>query len=152
MAMPGYTRWIADNEVRNGAQSIAGGLRGAQAAAITRNLNTQFVLGAGGWSVQMADPPNAVLQTGSFAEGSRNAVFVGVDAGGLPATTIVFNALGQVPTNAANLVQVDVSMPSVAGTRALRVLVGATPSGVPFHGVKLCDPLFAFPDPKGCPP
>jgi hypothetical protein len=99
----------------------------------------------------MADPPNAVLQTATFAEGSRNAVFTGVDTGGLPATTIMFNALGQVPINAANLVRVDVTVPSVAGSRSLRVIVGQTQAGVPFHGVKLCDPLFASPDPKACP-
>ncbi len=116
MAMPGYTLWVLDNEIRNGAQSVATGLRAAQAAAISRNLNVQFVLGAGGWTVQMADPPNAVLQTASFLEGSRNATFTGLDAGGVAATTISFNALGQVIAG-ANLVRVDVTVPTNA-TRA----------------------------------
>lgn len=153
LALPGYTLWLADSEIRNGAQSVANGLRTAQAAAISHNLDAQFVLGATGWNVAMVATPLVPLQTASFNEGSQRATFAGIDQGGLAATTIAFNALGQAIFNATNLVRVDVSMPSVAGTRALRVLVGFLPtSNVPFHGVKLCDPAWAWPDPKGCPP
>ena len=150
MAMPGYTLWVLDNEIRNGAQSVAAGLRAAQAAAISRNLNVQFVLAPGGWTVQMANPPNTVLETASFAEGSRNVLVTGLDAGGAAATTISFNALGQVITG-ANVVRIDVTVPSVAPSRSLRVIVGETQAGLPFHGVKLCDTKFTLPDPKACP-
>jgi len=147
MAMPGYVRWVADAEILNGAESIANGLREAQADAIARNLNVQFVLAGGGWAVQMADPPNATLTRATFQEGSRNATVVGVDAGGLGATTVAFSALGQVLPNATNLVQIDVTEPAVAGTRPLRIIVGNGRTGV-----KICDPLFANPaDPKACP-
>ena len=154
LALPNYTQWMADSEIRNGAQSVANGLRAAQAAAISHNLDAQFVLGATGWNVAMVATPLVPLQTGSFNEGQR-ATFVGIDQGGLAATTIAFNALGQATLNPTNLVRVDVSLPSVAGTRPLRVLVGFLPtSAVPFHGVKLCDPAWTLidpNDPKACP-
>jgi type IV fimbrial biogenesis protein FimT len=149
LAMPSYTLWVADSEIRNGAQSVAGGLRTAQAAAITHNIDAQFVLAANGWSVAMVDTPLVPIQTGSFNEGAKNVTFIGVDATPAAATTIAFNALGQVVPNAGNLVQIDVTMPSMAGTRPLRVLVGNGRTGV-----KLCDPdpAIVFPDPKACPP
>ena len=62
------------------------------------------------------------------------------------ATTVAFNALGQMTTDPANLVQVDLSMPAVASTRPLRVLVGNGRTGV-----KICDPALAATDPAGCP-
>jgi len=47
-------------------------------------------------------------------------------------------------------VLVNVSMPSMAGSRPLRVVIGDRLTGT---GIKLCDPAFANPiDPKYCPP
>jgi prepilin-type N-terminal cleavage/methylation domain-containing protein len=147
LAMPAYTLWIADGQIRNGAESIGNGLRYAQATAISQNANAQFVLGATGWTVAMVDTPTVVIQTASFDEGARHATFTGVDSGSVAATTVAFSALGQVIPGAANLVQVDVTMPAIAGTRPLRVLIGNGRTGV-----KLCDPKFPWPDAKGCPP
>jgi prepilin-type N-terminal cleavage/methylation domain-containing protein len=160
LAMPGYMMWVSDSEILNGAESVANGLRTAQAAAISRNLNVQFVLGANGWTVEMADPPNAVLETASYQEGARNTTFAGVDAGALPATTVAFSALGQIVPNATNLVQVDIAKPSVTGTTPLRVVVARNLAvGGSFNGVKICDPryntvgnaLYNLKDPKACP-
>ncbi len=74
---------------------------------------------------------------------------VGKDAAAAAATTVAFNALGQTIPDPANLVQVDLSMPAVASTRPLRVLVGNGRTGV-----KICDriPNGVFPDPRACPP
>ena len=148
LATPLYGVWVADNEVRNGAESVASGLRYAQGAAISHNANAQFVMGGAGWNVTMVDTPLVVLQTGSFTEGSADrATYVAVDATSVPATTVAFNALGQVIPNATNLARVDVSMST--GSRVWRVLVGAGRTGV-----KLCDPdpKWVFPDPIACPP
>ena len=97
----------------------------------------------------LVDDPAVSIQTGTFLEGSKDVTVVGVDATPIPATTIAFNALGQVLPNAANLVQVDVTMPSMATSRPLRVLVGNGRTGV-----KLCIPPPYMPttDPQGCPP
>jgi type IV fimbrial biogenesis protein FimT len=147
LAIPGYTGWVADNEVRNAAESAASGLRYAQTTAIARNANAQFVLSATGWNVMLVDAPGVPIQTGTFNEGSRHATVVGTNQALGAATTVAFSPLGQVIVNATNLVQVDVTQPGIAGTRALRVLVGNGRTGV-----KLCDPAFPPTDPKGCPP
>jgi len=147
LAMPSYTQWIADNEIRNGAESVASGLRYAQATAVSRNLNAQFVLNATGWNVSMVDDPLVSLQTASFNEGSSNATIIALDTTALvAATTVAFNPLGQVIVNAGNLARVDVSMPSMAASRPLRVVVGDGRTGV-----KLCNPNAPATDPQGCP-
>jgi type IV fimbrial biogenesis protein FimT len=147
MAMPSYVAWTANAEVRNGAESIASGLRYAQTAAVHRNNNAQFILSATGWTVTMVATPLTILQRGSFSEGARNTTVVAVDSATAPATTVAFNALGQIVPNATNVQQVDISSP-VPGTRTLRVRIGN-----PGSGIKMCDPFtWAWPDPKGCPP
>jgi len=144
LAVPGYTVWVADSEIRNAAQSVAGGLRYAQAIAISRNLNAQFVLGATGWTVAMVDTPLVPVQSATLNEGSRHVTLTATPVG---ATTVAFNALGQTVTDPANLVQVDVTLPTLAGVRPLRVAIGNL-----LTGVKLCDPYFTDPkDPKTCP-
>ena len=147
MAMPGYVAWVSDSEIRNAAQSIANGLRTAQSTAVSSNANVQFVLTPTDWTVATVDAPLVILKTASLKEGSRNSTIVGINAASTAATTVAFDPLGRVINNAANLVQVDVTLPSIAGTRPLRVLVGNGRTGV-----KMCDPAWAWPDPKGCPP
>jgi type IV fimbrial biogenesis protein FimT len=151
LAAPGYTLWVADSQVRNGAESVADGLRMAQSIAVSRNLNSQFVLSPTGWTIAMVDAPGVILQTGTFNEGAKGLTFTGVDSGGAAATTSTFNALGQ-SAGAGTLVKVDVTNPAVAGSRTLRVITGAySPIGF-LNGVKLCDPSRPASDPQGCPP
>jgi hypothetical protein len=140
---------MSDSEIRNATESAASGLRYAQATAISSNRNAQFVLNPTGWDVMMVDAPLVSIQTAAFNEGAKNVTVVGKDAAALAATTVAFNALGQTITDPANLVQVDLSMPAVASTHPLRVLVGAGRTGV-----KICDPdpMWVFPDPRACPP
>jgi type IV fimbrial biogenesis protein FimT len=149
LAMPGYVQWMSDNEIRNATESTASGLRYAQSAAITSNRNAQFVLSAAGWNVMMVDAPLVSIQTAAFNEGGKNVTVAGKTAGGAAATTVAFDALGQTIPDPANLVQVDLSMPAVASTHPLRVLVGNGRTGV-----KICDPdpKWVFPDPRACPP
>ena len=147
MLLPNYVNWTADSEIRNGAQSIANGLRLAQNTAIARNNNAQFVLTPTGWTVAMVAAPLVPVQVGSLDEGSKHATVFAIDALGIAATTIAFDALGQVIPSATNVVQVDVTAPTLPQTRPLRILVGNGRAGI-----KLCDPGWAWPDPKGCPP
>lgn len=151
LAMPAFTGWVADSEIRNGTESIATGIRYAQATAISQNRNAQFVLAGGGWNVAMVDAPLVPLQSATFGEGSQHVTFTAIDATANPATTVAFSPLGQVIPNGTNLVRVDVTDPAVAGSRSLRILVGFLPVSGVFNGVKICDPKFAWPDPKGCP-
>jgi Tfp pilus assembly protein FimT len=150
MAMPQMALWMSGIDVRVGAQSVAEGMRKAQATANSRNLNSQFALGSAGWIVQVVDNEN-IIDTAPFVEGSRDVTFNAVDVSNSAATTVTFNPLGQVIANATNIAKIDVTGPSAAGTRSLRVIVGTLSGGSTFYGVKLCDPAFPSTDPKGCP-
>jgi type IV fimbrial biogenesis protein FimT len=149
LAVPGYVLWMSDSEIRNATESVASGLRYAQATAISSNRNAQFVLNPTGWNVTMVDAPLVPIQTAAFNEGAKNVTVVGKDTTLAAGTTVAFNALGQTTTDPTNLALVDLSMPAVAKTTPLRVLVGNGRTGV-----KICDPdpKWVFPDPRACPP
>jgi prepilin-type N-terminal cleavage/methylation domain-containing protein len=149
LAMPNYGRWLADSEIQNGAQSLAGGLRFAQAEAVKRNDKIQLVLdnatGSGGWSAQLVD--GTVVQDSYFAEGAARMAFDVTPAG---LTTVTFNGLGMIDAANADATapfrEIDISS-SVSGTHPLRILVGGTRTGI-----KICSTSYTWPDPKACPP
>jgi type IV fimbrial biogenesis protein FimT len=164
LAMPSYSTWIADNQIRNAAESIAGGLRYAQGEAVARNATVEFVLdpttGSGGWAARVIDRLTCAvvdpLQTGTFREGADRTSLTPLPAG---ATTIQFTSLGAMaaPCDASPmLTEVQIgSAAGIAGARNLNVLVGGGLSGVPGQGsrtgIKICDPKWPATDPKGCP-
>ena len=70
LAMPSYSVWIADGQIRNAAESIASGMRYAQSQAVSRNSAVAFVLTpATGWDARL-EIDASILQSGVFAEGS----------------------------------------------------------------------------------
>jgi type IV fimbrial biogenesis protein FimT len=155
MAAPLYTQWVADNQISNGAQSIADGLRIAQTEAVKRNVQIEFVLdgtaGSGGWAVQPVGGP--AIRDGHFSEGADRAQFA-IGPAGL--TTVTFTGIGTIQRPNADGSEpfdtVDVTS-SVAGTRSLRVLVGGPAAGAR-TGIKVCDPAWNAidpTDPKACP-
>lgn len=154
LAIPSYTAWIADSQIRNAAESLGSGLRFAKSQAIIRNEAVRLVLdpttGTGGWQVQL-DSDGTLLQTGSFAESASRAQFTVTPAG---TTQVTYSALGTVmPANtdaSAPMARVRVTIPSA---RELDVVFG---SGVGFNagsGVKICDPSGSLPagDSRACP-
>jgi type IV fimbrial biogenesis protein FimT len=157
LAMPSYSVWIADAQIRNAAESIADGLRYAQSQAVARNSTIEFVLdptvGTGGWTAQQIDrvtcaAVGAPLQLGSFQEGANLAAFAVLPAG---ATKVQFSSLSVIEApcdGSATLTQVQItSATGIAGARDLNVLVGGGRTGI-----KICDPKWPSTDPKGCPP
>jgi type IV fimbrial biogenesis protein FimT len=150
LAIPGYTTWIADAQIRSGAESLGSGLRYAKAQAILRNEPVRLVLdpttGTGGWQVQL-DGTGAVLQRGQFIESARRDTFTVAPPA---ATKVTYTALGQVQaTNtdlSAPMTSVRVTIP---GARELDVVFG----GVGGNGIKICDPSASLPanDQRRCP-
>jgi len=151
LAMPAYTRWVADAQTLDAAETIAAGLRLAYAEAIKRNTTVEFTIdkttGTGGWTVQ--PPGGAVIKGDTFSQGSPLVVVAPTPA---TSTTATFNSFGQresanaAPAPVVPFDSIDVSHP--AGTRPLRVVIDPAKSGI-----KICDPnLPAWPaDPRGCP-
>jgi len=151
LAVPQYATWVADNQIRAGAQLVADGLRLAHAEAVKRNRVTEFVLdpttASGGWTVQ--PPGGPAIESGVFAAGADKVSFV-VTPG--PSRTVTFTGLGLIGVNADATVpftRVVVSS-GVAGTRPLWVQIEAGRTGV-----KICDPYWnsigQSNDPKACP-
>lgn len=150
LALPSYSVWIADAQIRNAAESIASGMRYAQGEALKRNSQVALVLdpttGTGGWTAQfVAD--GSTLQVGTFREGANKTTLTAVPAA---ARTVTFTGLGQVGTNADGTLPITsvqvLSSTGIAGTRNLNVMVGNNRTGI-----KICDPKWPATDPKGCP-
>jgi type IV fimbrial biogenesis protein FimT len=150
LAIPTYSSWVADSQIRNAAESLGSGLRYAKAQAILRNEPVRLVLDpttcTGGWSVQR-DSDGLVLQTGSFSESSCRAQFTVAPAA---ATRVTYSALGMVMSPNTNasvpMTSVRVTIPSA---RELDVVFG----GVAGNGIKICDPSGSLPagDSRACP-
>ena len=155
MSIPAYVRWTGNAQVADAAETIADGLRYAHAEAIKRNTNIEFVLdpttGSGGWTAQLAGG-GAMLKVGKLGEGSNLATLTPLPAGN---TTVTFSPLGQIVNpnadTTAPFAEVDIAGPGA--DRPLNVVVGKYVAGnFQFLGIKICDPQWAWPDPKGCPP
>lgn len=155
LGVPNYVTWIADSQVSNAVESVAGGVRFAQAQAVNLNQPVRFVLTppppgcCWTWTVLLDNPPNTVLRFGTLAEGSQQAAPAVFPAA---ARTVTYTGLGRITVNAdasPSLYRVEFSYPGVAAARKLDAVWGDA-AGV-FTSVKVCDPAWALPDPKACP-
>lgn len=146
-AFPSYRTWIQNTKVRTAAESIQNGIQKARSEALMRNTPVQFTLGANSaWTVQCVnavacpDLAGGVIETRSNQEGNTSVVTIATTPGG--ATDVVFTNLGIKSIAAVNqLTQVDVSVANA--DRNLRITIGGS-------SVRMCDPAFSLPDPKGC--
>ncbi|HZR04056.1 MAG TPA: GspH/FimT family pseudopilin [Burkholderiales bacterium] len=146
-ALPSFSAWIANTQIRNGAEAVLNGLQFARSEAVRLNTNIEFGMqGASGTAWVVTDPAaNTELQRRQ-EEGSSNLNAVATPPG---ATKVTFNGMGWVTTNAdasARITQFDVSSATAtSGTRPLRVVVA------PGGSIKMCDPAVVAPDPRACP-
>ena len=152
MAVPSFSAWLQNQQIRNAAESILNGMQVARGEAIRRNLYVQLTLQSQangtqpGWLV--AEVVSATqIQAWSSAEGAANAQVVPTPAG---SALVTFDGLGRVSNNADGsvpLTQVDVTsvVAATAAMRPLRVMIGN--GGSP----RMCDPQFALAtNPRGC--
>ena len=154
LALPIYSSFMGNSQIRNAAENSLTGVRLAQAAAIKGNSRAKFVIDANAWSVyawndEIADFAVTPTQSYLFAEGASHTTNAPTPAG---ATMVTFDGLGRIVTNAdatASLTRIEFTNPSVANPRKLRIMI----SGIN-TGIKLCDPDpgVAASDPRACPP
>jgi type IV fimbrial biogenesis protein FimT len=175
LAVPSFSTFLQNQQIRNGAESILDGLNFARVQAVRLNapVRFQFVsdLTAGctlstnslSWVVSQSDPTGlcnqpidgttapVIMQVRSGAERTGNVV-IAVTGG----STATFNGLGRLQS--AGITQIDFSNTSgtcqyadpVNGTmRCLRILVSSGGQA------RLCDPQVATPvppviDPRAC--
>jgi type IV fimbrial biogenesis protein FimT len=162
IALPSFTAWIQNQQIRNCAESILNGLQLAKSQAVRSNTNTQLVLTNGSptvanvgaaasttgtnWIIRTYHASNAYsaadfIQARTGQEGSRNATVV---AG---SSSFTFTALGRLVNPPAANVNIDVtSSATYSGKRPMRVVV--SPGGQ----ILMCDPDHVDPsNPQFCP-
>lgn len=164
-ALPSFSAFIRDSQIRTAASAIENGLQLARAEAVRRNdevqfnllgtLNSAAVAGGTDWSVVASDPAtptvfDQAVQTrreSSASTVARVGVADVVSAAaaaagaGLP-DTIVFTGLGRISA-ATPTRQIDIT--GAAGSRRLSVQL--TPGGE----IRLCDPAVSLAtNPQGC--
>jgi len=148
LAMPSFQVMLLNSEVRAAAQSITNGMQRARAEAVARNANVQFVLGTGSsWTVDYVIKPVATdppIDSRLSSEGSAHVTVTALAQDlSTPATTVVFNSMGQVVPNVPWLAQVDLT--AVGASQNLRVEIGAG------GNAKMCEPdLPAGSSPRAC--
>ena len=154
LALPSYSRWIANTQVRNMAESVQNGLRAAQREAAARNGSVSFIL-------TNASPP--VCSSTAATSGTNWAICsgslliqqsVGKAGSGSAAvasgfSSVGFDGLGRTDLGSPAVVSVSSTngaceTPTVEGIRCLNVLL--SPGGK----VRLCDPRLSSPDPSAC--
>ncbi len=152
VALPSFTEWLQNQQLRAASEATLNGLQVARAAAIQRNVLVQFVSGPGtAWTVSEVGTGVAV-QSRAHEEGSPNAVLTITPAA---ATTVTFAPLGSVVANpdaSATVTQIGVSNPAggscqpAGPMRCLRVVISGGGS------LRMCDPTSTLPanDPRAC--
>jgi type IV fimbrial biogenesis protein FimT len=152
IALPNFSTWLQNQQLRAATEATLNGLQVARAAAIRRNVLVQF---------QSAPPTTAwtvtevattlLVQSRAHEEGSPNAVVTATPAG---ATTVTFAPLGSVVANADPLsltvTRLDFTNPAGGSCqpggpmRCLRVAISGGGS------LRMCDPLVGASDPRAC--
>jgi type IV fimbrial biogenesis protein FimT len=150
VALPNFSEWLQNLQLRAASEATLNGLQVARAAAIRRNVLVQFVSGPGtGWTVTEVGT-GLLVQRRAHEEGSPNAVLTVTPAG---ASTVTFAPLGSVVANAdgsATVTQFDVSNPAGGSCqpggpmRCLRVAITGGGS------LRMCDPIVGVTDPRSC--
>ena len=136
IAVPSYTVYIANTQIRTTTESIRNGLQVARAEAVKRNATVAFTLSSTDTSWVVGCPTvsancPATIQTKTAREGGSATVTVAPNA-----TTVSFTNLGNITTAAGQLsvVNVDNSSIPAAKSKDLRVRVGAG------GNIRVCDP------------
>jgi type IV fimbrial biogenesis protein FimT len=91
LAVPMYTQWNFNSQIRNTAESIKNGLQLARTEAAKQNRQVDFVLNTTdfSWKVKLPGAGGTIIQERPPAEGNKDAK---VTASG---ATVSFNGLGQ---------------------------------------------------------
>lgn len=136
LALPTYTEFMRNTRIRSTADSLAGGMRLAQAEAVRRNQDVELIVDpAVGWTIRDPIAPQ-ILHDEPFSEAGAQVV---IDPNPPAADRLTYSALGQLlPTNrndgdSATMTSIAISH-AAAPSRALRVITEFFG-----QGVRVCD-------------
>jgi len=143
IALPSFNNMMKSARIRAAAEAVTNGLQKARGEAIARNKNVEFVLAADtSWTVKEAGVNGPQIELRPASEGSADVTRTVIPAG---ATTVTFNNLGRVTTNAdASQILTDITT-SISGVKSLKVQIKAGGNS------KMCDPsLVVGSSPSAC--
>ena len=152
VALPNFSEWLQNQQLRAASEATLNGLQAARGAAIRRNVLVQFQQTSptqSAWAVTEVGT-GLLVQSRAHEEGSPNAR---VDAAPAGATTVTYAPLGSVVANAdgsPTVTKFDVSNPAGGSCqpggpmRCLRVTISGGGS------LRLCDPIVGVSDPRSC--
>ncbi|MDH3287135.1 MAG: GspH/FimT family pseudopilin [Betaproteobacteria bacterium] len=157
LALPSYTIWMQNTQIRTAGEGILSGLTLARTEAARRNTSVELRMdAASGWTVCTPNcpasgppiAPAALIQSRTAQEGTAHAV-VTITPGG--ADRVTFSGLGRVGLNSdgsapITAIKVDSTRIPTAESRELCVMVNAT--GL----TRMCDPQVAAGDTRACVP
>ena len=140
LALPTYSNWIKNSQVRTAAEATQNGLQLARAEAIRLNSQVQFSFTNNDWSIDVVSPASNVQRR-------TNSTLTPQAFVAPTPLQIVFNGLGQI-TPQANY---TISWQSASGlcqpggtVRCLNVVVQNGGQ------IRLCDPVLPKTDPQSC--
>ncbi len=147
-ALPSFTAWIQNTQIRTAAEAILNGLQLARVEAVRRNTSVELQMNAGsGWTVTVV-PTGEVVQTRLAEEGSQTAqVTIKPDG----ANKVTFGGLGQVATNnnaSETITEIKIDTDKIPASETRELCVTVSSGGV----TRLCDPQAPAGDTRACVP
>lgn len=147
VAMPSFSTWLNNMQIRNAAESILNGLQRARSEAVGRNTDVEFVLSAdSSWVVKVVG--GAEIETRAANEGSKSVSVTATPAG---TTTVTYNNFGILvslnPEDGSvpfTRIDVDSTTLSAAESKELRITLGLG------GNAKMCDPHAPAGKPRAC--
>jgi type IV fimbrial biogenesis protein FimT len=142
-AVPAYTAWVQNTQIRTAAESIKNGLQLARTEAIQTNQLVRFAMTTNsGWKVNPADDPDKdpPIAEKIHEEGTPNVTIALAPAASIE---VVFDAFGKVVTPPAPLTALRISNPVIVDPderRDLIIVISASGSA------RMCDPKVLNPD------
>lgn len=147
-AMPTYSSFLRNSEIRSATDSIAYGLRVARKEAIKRNAVVSFTIAAEGgsptWAVKQASDDSAIQSSSAQEIGAH----IKVVAKPTEAASVAFSPLGMVMADTAEgatIQQLAIASTTSEGTQPLQINIDG-------KYIRVCDPspLLAPPNPRAC--
>lgn len=136
IALPSYTQFIANTQIRSTAESISNGLQVARAEAIKRNANVSFTLANNtswivGCPTVTANCPTLIQQKPA-KEGASGTITLTI----IGTNTVSFTGLGTTTSTTGQMTQVTVDNSSItaAESKDLRITIGIG------GNARVCDP------------
>lgn len=147
VALPNFSIWIQNTQIRTAGEAILNGMQLARAEAVRRNANIEVQLDlASGWTVRVAGT-GEVIQSRLAAEGSAAAAVTIAPVG---TTKITFNSFGNIQTANADgtvpITEIKIDSPSIAAADSRELCILVRIGG----NVRMCDPQTTTPDTRTC--